>query len=218
MHQTSRGQAAKSVRSVLYVLLILLALLFVSCYPGQPLNTSDLDVVVTLYDTHANFSTKHTYAMPDSVIHIADSSENKIEVGRQYDALILSEINKNMVKAGFTRVANTIQADVLVLPTASLTIYVGYTPGYWYWGGWFYPPPPGGGWYYPYPPGQVYTYPIGTLFIDMVDPVDTTQKRIPSIWTAALNGLADGAVTTSTRITNGISQAFIQSPYLKEGK
>ena len=224
MHQISKMISMTLVRAAMSGLLIFAALFFISCYPGEPLITSDLDVVVTFFDKHADFSTKHTYAMPDSVIHIADSSEHSVDIGRQYDALILSEINKNMLEAGFTRITDpgTIKdADVFLLPNATATLYVGYDPYDWYYWDYWYPFPPGyGGWYPYYPSGTVYTYPVGTLFIDMVDPhnLDTTQKRVPSIWIAALKGLADGSVSNSTRITNGINQAFKQSPYLKDGK
>jgi hypothetical protein len=49
------------------------------------------------------------------------------------------------------------------------------------------------------------------------DQVDATGNRVPPIWMAALNGLAD-RTTNSVRIENGLNQAFAQSQYLGEGK
>ena len=40
-----------------------------SCYPGDPIDSSTTDVVVTFYDPDANFSGK-LYAMPDTVVHL----------------------------------------------------------------------------------------------------------------------------------------------------
>ncbi len=202
------------------------ALLMASCYPGDPLSTGELDLVATLFDPNADFSTKRTYAMPDSVVHVADSTETPADIDRQYDDLILSEIAQNLQQLGYTRVADPVAGnpDVLVIPYVTTTRYVGYIGGGWYWG-WWYPYPPGYGWWYPwYPPyygGTAYTYQTGTLLVDMFDPdkADAQEKKIPSIWVAAINGLAQGSsAEISTRLTNTIEQAFTQSSYLGAGK
>jgi hypothetical protein len=157
---------------------------------------------------------------------VADSSENPVEISREYDDLILSEIASNLQSLGYTRVANpsTGNPDVFVLPYVTVTRYVGYAYYPWYWG-WWYPYPPGwGGWYPWYPPyygSTVYTYKIGTVFIDMLDPdkADIPAKRIPSIWVATINGLAEGSsAEVSARIATTIDKAFNQSSYLGEGK
>jgi hypothetical protein len=52
----------------------------------------------------------------------------------------------------------------------------------------------------------------------MTDPDNTIIEN--ALWTAAINGLitGSGAADISNRIDNNIDQAFIQSPYLGEGK
>jgi len=80
--------------------------------------------------------------------------------------------------------------------------------------GWGYGPGWGGG--YPYVP-VVTSYTTGTLIIDMIDPnnPNTSEEIIPIIWSAFLNGLVTGSeASIQTRVTNGINQAFDQSPYL----
>jgi hypothetical protein len=222
MYPISKKQAANLLRSVFtFCSSLFVAALFISCYPGDPLSTGELDVVTTLFDSRANFATKLTYAMPDTVIHLADSTEDIVEIDRQYDQLILDETNRQLQQAGFTRVTNPQQADVLIVPAATVTLYAGYQPYWWYWSYW-YPFPPGwGGWYPWYPVGgTVYTYRVGTVFINMVDPDqrDNANKRVSTIWIAALNGVVDTASSNAARISSGIAQAFEQSQYLSQGK
>jgi hypothetical protein len=120
---------------------------------------------------------------------------------------------------GYTRVTDTTQTvSVVVLLSAIKSDWQvsGYYPGgYWGW----YPYYPGGGWY-PYYPGYAYSYEFttGTVFVTMIDPEkrNSNDPANSPVWGATLNGLAgDSRSGTATRITNGINQAFAQSPYLK---
>jgi hypothetical protein len=91
----------------------------------------------------------------------------------------------------------------------------------WYPGGWWgwYPWYPGGGWYPGYPGyGYTYNFSTGTVNITMIDPQrwDPNNPEVGPVWSGALNGLlGDTRAGASTRIRNGINQAFAQSPYLK---
>jgi len=195
---------------------LLAAALFISCYPGDELTVSETDMVVTAFDKKADFNTKLTYAMPDTVLHLVQEGD-KDTISRKYDASILSSISSHMDALGYTRTADPATADVHVLTAVSVRDYVGYAyyGGWWdYWYGYY---PPYWGWY---PAGGVaYSYSVGTVFILMMDPTKTTDngKPAPPIWIAGLNGLADSS-TNSQRIKKGIDQAFAQSQYLGEGK
>ncbi|HET6350005.1 MAG TPA: DUF4136 domain-containing protein [Candidatus Krumholzibacteria bacterium] len=198
--------------------LLLAIVLLISCYPGDPLTVSETDAVVTLFDKNTDFSTKLTYAMPDTVMHLVGEG-GKDDVSRAYDQLILTQIHSNLDKLGFTRVSDPNTADVQVYTAAVVQDYVGYAYYGWYWDYW-YGYPPGWGWYPWYPSGGVaYSYRVGTLLVVMMDPHKTVpdQKLVPPVWSAAMNGLADKA-SNSQRIKNGINQAFAQSKYLGEGK
>jgi Domain of unknown function (DUF4136) len=192
--------------------------LLLSCYPGDELTVSDTDAVVTVFDKNADFTTKLTYAMPDTVIHLV-AEGGKDDVSRVYDATILGRIASNMDALGYARVTDPATADVQVLTAATVNDYVGYVSYGWYWDYW-YGYPPGWGWYPYYPSGGVtYSYSLGTILVVMTDPhkTDSTGKRVPPIWTGALNGMADKS-TNAQRITRGIDQAFAQSKYLGDGK
>jgi hypothetical protein len=186
-----------------------------SCYPGDPLSASDADLVLTLYDPEADFSTKLTYAMPDTVMQIALPGEDSEPITRAYDEAILATVAENMEAAGYGRVQDPDAADVVVLVAVNTTDWTGTTIWCdWYWDYWWgYVP----GWCYP----VEYDYTTGTVVLEMLDPekTDVDPRRLPSIWQAALNGVAEGTrPETEARIRNGIDRAFEQSPYLSQGK
>ena len=194
--------------------------LFASCYPGDQLTTEEADVVITLFDESADFSTLTSYAMPDSIVHLESTEEDNIS--RAFDDDVLALIASNMGALGFTRESDPANADVIMLTAVAVNEQVGYAGYPWggYWG-WYTPYPPNFGWgYYPwYGAGTIYTYRTGTIFIQMLDPArtDSTVSKVPTIWVGALNGLVQGDAVPE-RIADGINQAFAQSPYLGEGK
>jgi hypothetical protein len=194
-----------------------------SCTPEYGMSTEDYDIVITHYDSTFNFGAVSTFAMPDSVIHIVDSSKED-DIDRRYDDLILSEVVKNMESKGYTRELdpenNGSDVVLFVYVTTNTYLFYYYYPwwGYWgWWPGWGYYPPGWGGYYPGYPGygGAVGSYQTGTLVIDMEDPsaFDEDEGIMPSRWLAAFNGLLNGS-NTEKRITDNIAQAFNQSPYL----
>jgi hypothetical protein len=213
MYHVSHRRLALAVSAA-----VVAAALGVSCYPGDELTVGETDMVVTLFDQNVDFSTKQTYAMPDTVIHLVDEGLTD-DVSRVYDATLLSQIESNLDALGFTRVTDPALADVFVLTAATVNDYTGYAYYGWYWDYW-YGYPPGWGWYPWYPSyGTTYSYSIGTILVVMADPAaaDDATERTPPIWTAGLNGLAD-KTTNAQRIKSGIDQAFAQSQYLGAGK
>ena len=198
--------------------LLFAASIFISCYPGDELTVSETDTVITLFDSQTDFSTKLTYAMPDTIVHLVPQGEDD-DVSRSYDSTILNGIVEHLDALGFTRVVDPATADVHVLTAATVVDYQGYAYYGWYWDYW-YGYPPGWGWYPWYPSGGVaYSYSVGTILIVMTDPdrVDASGERVPPIWSAALNGLSDRA-TKAQRINHALDQAFAQSQYLGDGK
>lgn len=203
-------------------LAVAFTLALAACYPGDQLTVEDADVVVTLFDPDADFSTKQSYAMPDSVIHLVPNGGTD-DIARDFDAQILAQVVSNMGALGFTREGDPDDADVILLISVTVRDQIGYTGNPWagYWG-WYYPYPPGWGWgYYPWygGGGTVYTYRTGTVLMDMIDPTaaDSTLEKVPTIWIGALNGLLEGNAVEE-RVIEGINQAFAQSPYLGQGK
>lgn len=204
-----------SKHDLLYIIVLTglsftLSLLLTSCYPGGDITVSETDVVTTFRNEEADFATKQTYAMPDSVTVIADEDE-PAEVDPEVEQTILSAIERNMELSGFDLITTPDQADVLVVPMATSNRWVGggCYPPYWDW--WYYYP----GWCYPY----YYTYKTGTLFIIMVDPEHAEDDSIENaLWVSAINGMLSSSSETAVRVDRDIDQAFVQSPYLSDGK
>jgi hypothetical protein len=198
---------------MLLLALALTAVVLMSCYPDYGLSVEEYDVVVTIYDSLYNFGAIQTYAMPDSVVYIYDTTKGD-EPTHKYDSLILKTIEEEMTAIGYTRTTDTAAADILVFATATsvdvYAVYGGCYGGcYWYW---YYP---GCGWCYPWYGGGVYSYSIGSLLIDMVDKPEPSADDSPAHWNAGLNGYLTGSGTSgASRVERGIRQAFRQSPYL----
>ena len=118
--------------------------------------------------------------------------------------------------------AETVYAPSVVLRNKTVVYYY---PGYpWWGGGWYggwYPGYPGGCYYCGYPSYGSSTYQVGTVLLDMYD-----ARKIPAggpipddydvSWIGIMRGVVgSNPASNSTRVTNGIQQAFKQSPYLK---
>jgi len=199
------------------ILMFLLSIVVYSCYPDYGLSTSDYDTVITLFDNSADFN-KPTYAMPHTVVHFVEEG-NEDNIDRSKDALILSTIESNMTRLGYTRVPvdTTAAAPAFVL-LVGVTVTENYAsvwyPGWGYWPGW--------GWWggYPgwgYPGGSVtYSYTTGTIFMTMIDPDKNVagSQVFGAVWLARINGIVSSSLNTSARITQRINDAFNQSPYL----
>lgn len=180
-----------------------------SCYPGDELTYSDTDIVATFYDKEADFSTKLTYAMPDTIYRLDDEGNPIVDVGAN-DQNIIDKVKDELEGYGFTEAATPAAADVIVFSVITTTSWVSGGCYYDWWYGWWYPYY---GWCYP----VYYTYDTGTLLIAMLDN-DATEART-GLWVAAMNGLlGDSNAGTLSRVSAGIEQAFSQSPYLGAGK
>jgi uncharacterized protein DUF4136 len=215
------------MRNKLYQWLVLSAIIaLASCYPKGAEFAEDLDLVYTNHDQGFDYKTRHTYALPDSVIKITgdifsdpDGNHKPEFASPVYAAAITTAIKTNMGNLGWTLVDKNANPDVILLPSTITTTNIYYYYDWWYWG-WYYPGfYPGWGWYYPgYYPPYVTGYRSGSVFVQMTDnkPAPGNGTNVTVLWTAILNGLAEGNSSSITaRITTGINQAFAQSPYLK---
>ena len=207
-----------------------IAIAMTACYPGGAEYTSDTDIILTNYNPDFNFKSVQTYYLSDSISFIAEDTTETIngEIAKQ----IIDELERNFDARGYTRLfpedsigpPPNVSVVVSVIKVKNYQVYGGY-PWYggWGWGwGWYkstnYYGYPGYGWGYPYYPTYVTSYETGTVKWDMFDPdnVDEEEEIIYVEWTGALNGVLGSSVSnTQTRITNGIDQAFRQSPYLQ---
>ena len=209
-----------SIRRNLLTFLALAALAFLiaacSKYPTYTVNTSDLDMVWTNYDDSKNFADYKTYYVPDSIILEDDVDEDDAKALQEYYESVLAEVNDNMAALNYERVDSSASPDLgLGITILTRTTHV-VSYNYWY----YYPP------YWGYP-GYGYSYPWGTymgsyeegaVIIDMADlkNIDNVNQRINAIWAAMVGGVLtdDKKTVVSSRLINGIDQAFAQSPYL----
>jgi hypothetical protein len=190
------------------ILIASLALLLVSCYPGEIDSYDELDIVYTNYTESFDFASKGTYALPDKIVKVTGNlAEDELPeyVKEPYNTQMLQQIEENMTALGWTKAADPESADLALFPAVWTNTTVVYWYDYWCWYYYYYC-----GWGYYYPTYTSYT--TGTFVMTLVaygdEYVDPT-----SVWTAAVNGLVSGSYN-ATRVTNGIDQAFEQSPYL----
>jgi len=180
-----------------------------ACYPVYDLMPSDFDIAFTQYSTEVNFGAYKKYFMPDTVRQIVAPGEKEDPALHAFDAQILQTAAANLTGRGYTRVADSSQANFAVIPAtlkASYTGYYMYGGGYWgYWG--YYP-------YYPY--YSTYSYSTGSVFLFLNDFAKRIDNKPGTVWFGSLNGVMniDTQSGARTRITNGINQLFQQSPYL----
>ena len=191
------------------------ALVLAACYPGDVNSITEIDVVVTQFDTTHVWITSSTFFMKDTVYHILDTADasNNIPISRAFDNVIIAETRAGMLGYGYVETTDSLAASYVVAVSAAAFRVTTVT--YWYpwypccWGGW--------GWYYP-PQGNVSSYETGTLYIDQFDiqNVDSTNQLVPVPWVARLSGVMGSVASqTQSRLVNGIRQAYVQSPYLK---
>jgi len=187
--------------------LIGIIFLMVSCYPGEIESYEETDLVYTNYTETYDFVSKGTYSMPNKIVKItgnlADGEEPEY-VADAYASVILNIIESNMTDLGWTKVAEPEDADMVLFPAVWSNTTVVYWYDYWCWYYYYYC---GWGYYYPY----YSTYTTGTMVMTLVPTEESVEPT--GVWTAAINGLMSGSYNV-TRVTNGINQAFKQSPYL----
>lgn len=199
-----------------------------SCYPKGAEYVDELDLVYTNYDNTADFSTHHTYAIPDSVVKISsetfqdNNGNGKPDfVQATYGTTMLNRIQQNLNSYGWTMVDKNANPDVFILVVSMVTENTFYYYDWGYWGWWYPGYNPGWGWYYPYYPPYPYvsSYLSGSIFIQMINnkPASTPNgENVPVIWSCIVNGLAEGSASSiNARIQTNIDNAFKQSPYLK---
>ncbi len=206
-----------------------------SCGPSADITTNSVlpttvGLVTTFDDTTFVFGHLHTFAMPDSIVHLFPLTSAPGNVTRMFDQILLNQIRVNLLERGYTEVANpaTTRADFIVLPGVTVTNGYNAWPGYsWFtfWGffpGWdFFAPGFTTAWGINYPWFSMIgntSYATGTLIIDLVptSSVNPTNETIQSAWAGVATGALAGSVSAS-RLTRAVDQLFALSPFLTPG-
>lgn len=194
-----------------------LAVIVAACGVDNFVGATPFGSVITLVDSSTMLPPSPTFAMPDTVIETSAS----IGIDHSNDHRIVARVRENLVALGWREVSGPGSApDVLVLNAAATRIETGVAYGGWfdswgylpYWG-----PSVDGSWGWGAPVGAVaYSFEAGTLLTVMLDirAPNSSAKRIPIRWAAAVDGVVNGT-STIDRVIAGIDQAFAQSPYLR---
>jgi hypothetical protein len=193
-------------------------LLIVSCYKSPDSTLSSQFVVITNYDSAANFKNYKTFVLPPYVGLISSASKDSV-LDPQYGDSILATIASNLKARGYVQVANDQTADLGVGATAlkEVTIVTGWYPGSWWgypgWGGcyWYYC-----GYYLWYPPYYgTYVYQTGSIIVELVDLIhQPAPHQLDVVWTNWNGGALGSSASNLDNALNSINQAFIQSPYI----
>ncbi len=174
-------------------------------------------VVVTNYDTEADFSSYATYAIPtDTIGFITNTDRNDtLMLQSEYDfpRPVLEKIKAEMNKRGYTRVARNESPDLGVTVTLvndynlfQQVVYPsGYYSGYYGYGSWYY-----------YPYVNTYAYNTGVLVIELVDLKNrNAQNQVKVVWNSYM-GDVYATSTPKEDAVDAIDQAFEQSAYINK--
>jgi len=198
----------------------------VACVPSP--GSDDLylqDIVLSTYDSSAQFNTYKTFAMPDDLTVLKPLDSGSLAVSHLPATDVINAIADAMKAAGYTQVAQGQKPDLGIGLTALVGTVSVYSTSYYctYWYYWYYP---SYGCYSTYPTSEE-LYKTKTLLIDLIDlkplavapPGDAGGPRAGIIWTSALYGVMTetGLSYESSRAVKGVGEAFAQSPYLKAG-
>ena len=99
--------------------MMLLVAAVASCYPGEINSVGEADLVLTFFDSSADFASIGTYAMPDTIIRVDDDGGSSA-ANPVVDAQVLAQIEAEFTALGYTRVVvDGAEPDVIVLVTAA---------------------------------------------------------------------------------------------------
>ncbi len=193
------------IKSLAAALVICAAGIFSSCYYDYGIDPNTSNVVVTAYNNTYNFGAVTHYYLSDTVVKIGGSS-----ITDAYDAQIVQNMRTNLNALGWVEETTTLTGPgVIVVRAGVTTSTVVVNNGYNYWGYYGY------NWYYPPYNSYSYSYTTGTLIMLMSDYNAVDSTTAPVEWSGVLNAAVGQGTSTTTLITQGINQAFSQSPYLK---
>lgn len=200
-------------RISLIISVFALTIIFAGCYdyPGEKGTAFDQMVSVSQWNVHYDASEYSTYYMPDG-IYIMKGKNIKEYVDRtkseMVDALLLS-IDKNMSTYGYTKVTDTLLADLRIAPSYIDKTYVStyYPYGYYdpYWG-----------YYYSYPyytPIYYTSYSVGALLFEVGE---ISGKDFNIEFRGSIRMLLGESSNTTSQVKSCVNECFKQAPILNK--
>lgn len=192
-------------------------LVFASCEtPLDERKLTDDFVVITNFDTEADFSSYATYAIPtDTIGLITNTNVNDtllLQSEEDFPRPVLDKIRANLNARGYTRVGRNEDPDIGVTVTLvedfnifQQVVYpTGYYSGYYGYGSWYY-----------YPYVNTYAYSTGVLIIELVDLKNrNAQNEVKVIWNSYMGDVFSSR-NPKDDAAEAIDQAFVQSDYIQ---
>jgi len=198
-----------------------------SCSDNDNLVTPIAGIVTTFKDSSFNFTTLHTFAMPDTVARLVPITGTPLPVTGQFDAVALNQVRSNLLARGYIDVSNQpgVTPDFVVLvgtaATSNFNAFVSF-PWFNFWGFSpifnFFTPGFSSAWGIIFPWGPVIgvtSFDRGTLIvtIEPTSEIDQGNETITAAWAGVATGLLNGSITDLT-VTTAIDKMFALSPYL----
>lgn len=178
-------------------------------------------VVATNFDPEANFSSYHTFSIPDDTLGlIANTSPNDsllVSNNSSFPEPVVNTIVSSLQSRGYTRVTKNQNPDLgiraIVVNDLNVFQQVVYPNSYYGAGGYYSGYYGYSSWYY-YPYVNTYTYKNAMLIIEMLDLKNKTpDNKVKVVWTAYLGDLY-GTIHMIEQTEKAIEQSFIQSPFI----
>jgi hypothetical protein len=202
-------------------LAIVASLVFSSCLPNNTPDTiRDLSVVYTNYNPSFSFGQGSTYALPPNVVLLSTDGVTPGERPPTIDFVagqqLLNAIRNNMNTRGFTQTTIQNNPDYIILPTVTTEgreILFDYDSQFWTW--WYPELGPGIRFQYPnFNPFINNSFNTATLLMQLVDNSNRASNTPLAVhWVGVVNiGLSGSLSDNTNRATQGINQAFSQSP------
>jgi hypothetical protein len=198
------------MRSLVFITVLVV---FVSCKTQPDLDELITDmVVVTQYDTTANFGSYDTYMLILDTVGLITNGDPGYAV-TPYTKKLTSTIKQSLDGTGRIRVAADQSPHLYVniyVVNETQTFQSVYYPGYGYGGFSGYPG------YYNYPQVSYYQSQSAILVIEFQDLLNLPPGGEPNIvWTANIGDLIN-SIDQDTKTVEAILQAFTQSAYLNQ--
>lgn len=174
-------------------------------------------VVITNFDTDADFSSYSTYALPtDTIGFLTNTNRNDtlmLQTEVDFPRPVLQKIKASLEQRGYTRVGRNEDPDLGVTVTLvnDLNLFQqvvypsSYYSGYYGYGSWYY-----------YPYVNTYAYNSGVLIIELVDLKNrNAQNEVKVVWNSYM-GDVYASPTPKDDAVEAIDQAFKQSDYINK--
>jgi hypothetical protein len=191
-----------------------------------------IGTVEAFRDPAADFTTKLTFALVDSVVHLAPfvQTGTLLDVSRAHDQAVIDRVRINLLARGYVEETDPFNngADMYVLLGASAQEnYQAWVAYPWYtWYGFYsgfepQPTPYDASWNVIYPWSgsavAITSFSRGSLLVQVIGggpQINPLAKEVTAIWAGVAIAVLNSAVTQDVMLA-AVDQMFVESPYFR---